>query len=214
MERTPEARDSHFTGRLESFGDVVFGFSISQLALHLDPPRDAAAIVGHPIKWVLYFGTFALIAGLWMQYHRALGTGFRPQRLEVAAVFVFLAFVGLMPYAMFANVSLGRTTHDAQVGLGTYLACSVPIFGCLAFLTLRSARRAWNRLDAAARLRSWRIGVMYAGMTIFMLILLLLDITAGAVVAGPMMILVPVLVAVARRRAPMPGSLARIPAVP
>src|ERR1700694_5925614 len=97
-------RERHLARRLEGFGDVVFGFAIAQLALQLDLPKAPSDLYGHPIKYVLYFGTFTLLALLWLAFHRMLTGTYRPTRIDLIITFAFLAFVGLVPYAMYAKV--------------------------------------------------------------------------------------------------------------
>ena len=74
----PEHR-SHFTRRLEAFSDIVFGFSLAQLALQLQLPARAEDVLDHPIRWVIFFGTFGLITLFWLAHYRMFRLAFEPE---------------------------------------------------------------------------------------------------------------------------------------
>jgi len=54
------AGDERLTSRLEAFGDLVFGFSLSFLALRLDFPSRVEEIF-EPTRWLTVIVTSALI---------------------------------------------------------------------------------------------------------------------------------------------------------
>jgi uncharacterized membrane protein len=97
---TPNQR--HLARRLESFGDVVFGFTISQLALQFSLPQVPSGLVAHGYSYAIYAITFAAIALLWLSYHQMLSATYAPLPLDLLVTFGFLGFTGLVPYAMYA----------------------------------------------------------------------------------------------------------------
>lgn len=211
-------RERHLARRLEGFGDVVFGFAIAQLALQLDLPKTPAELYGHPIKYVLYFATFTLLALLWLAFHRVLTATYRPTRTDLALTFGYLAFVGLVPYAMYANVHFAGATDSAGIGLATYLTCAVGTAATLSVISFRNCVRARATADFDSLRRQWRGAVALGYVSAVMLVALAVDLTLGVTVAP----IVTVLAAGARlaaRRIPPParwlaGTASGTPAPP
>jgi hypothetical protein len=58
--------DERLTSRLEAFGDLVFGFSLSLIALRLDVPSRVEEIL-EPTRWLTVIITFALICRFWLE---------------------------------------------------------------------------------------------------------------------------------------------------
>jgi uncharacterized membrane protein len=183
MERVEAAlspAERHFTHRLEAFGDVVFGFTISQLAFGFTPPRAPADLLDNPVKYVIYAVTFGLIALLWIRYHRMLSSAFRPQPADLVIVFTYLAFTGLVPYAMSANVRLLANYASSTYGFGAYMICAVGTQTMAALLAARNYRRAAPFMsfdEALALYKRLVITAATAGLCVVLLI--------GDVVVGP-----------------------------
>ncbi len=172
--------------RLEGFGDVVFGFSIAQLALQLDLPRTPGDLYGHPIRYVLYFATFALLALLWLAYHRMLAGAYRPTRVDLTVTFIYLAFVGLIPYAMYANAHFATvSTEAARDGFATYLICAIGTSTAAAVVLYRNLLRGWEPATPQVRLRQWRGIVAFACVAAVMTLALIVDVTVGVIAGGP-----------------------------
>jgi uncharacterized membrane protein len=186
MESLPQ-RERHLASRLESFGDIVFGFSMSQLALQLDLPKTAADLIDNPLKYVLYFGTFGILSGLWLSYHRMMSTGFRPARTDLALAFLFLAFIGLIPYSMYANVRFAAAgPGGASYGFAAYFLCFLVTTLVSATLGTRNLRRTWTFVDEEERSTRMRSIVITAGIATLCAALVVVDIAAGVQVAGPL----------------------------
>jgi uncharacterized membrane protein len=135
--------------RLESFGDIVVGFSISQLALQLGYPRHPADLTAHPIRYLIFFVTFAIIAIAWLRFHRMLTLAFAPGRIDLTCAFAYLAFTALLPYAMYANSELASDPMGARYGLAAYAICLVGSSSSAFFLSFRSIGRARGVLSLA-----------------------------------------------------------------
>ena len=182
---TPADGERHLARRLEGFGDVVFGFSISQLALQLDLPRTPEDLYAHPLRYVLYFGTFSLLALLWLAFHRMLAGAYRPTPVDLAVTFAYLAFVGLIPYAMYANAHFATiSAHAAQYGFAAYMICAIGTATTAATIMYRNLRRGWNNSTPDARLRLWRTTTLLGGIAMVMMFALVADLTAGIVVGS------------------------------
>ena len=177
-------RERHLARRLEGFGDVVFGFAIAQLALQLDLPKAPSDLYGHPIKYVLYFATFTLLALLWLAFHRMLTGAYRPTRIDLIVTFGYLAFVGLVPYAMYANVHFAGKADSAAVGLATYLTCAFGTAAMSSVISFRNAARGRGAADVVELRRQWRLAVATAYVSGVMFVALVIDLTLGVMAAA------------------------------
>jgi uncharacterized membrane protein len=63
--QTLPAGERHLVGRIESFGDIVVGFSMSTLALQLQIPKTPGEIFAHPLNYFVFFIAFGLLAVFW-----------------------------------------------------------------------------------------------------------------------------------------------------
>jgi len=146
-----ESRE-HFKHRLEAFSDIVFGLSLSQLALQLALPAHAAELFQSPLRYAIFFGTFAIICAVWLSHHRMFQLAFEPDPPDIALNFVYLAFVAILPFAMQVNVRFG----GSAVGFGFYvvdfIGFSLPMFGLLQ----RGLARRSPHLSEEQRLQLWR----------------------------------------------------------
>jgi uncharacterized membrane protein len=146
-----ESRE-RFKRRLEAFSDIVFGLSLSQLALQLSLPDRASELVDHPLRYFIFFGTFAVICLTWLSHHRMFQLAFEPEPLDIGLNFVYLAFVAILPFAMQVNIRFGGST----IGLGFYIvdfaAGSLPML----LLLERGLARRNPKLSVRQRLELWR----------------------------------------------------------
>jgi len=191
--------------RLESFGDIGVGFSISQLALQLGLPKTALDLTTNPMRYVLFFGTFAVIALAWMRFHRMLTMGFAPGRIDVACAFGYLAFTALLPYALYANVQLARAGNGARYGLAAYAICligsSATAFA-ISYRALLRGRSGLSELDVGrVRQRTWIEG----GIVVIFATVLVSDLIFGPRWSWVFTFLIPVLTRSVRSRIKVPG---------
>jgi uncharacterized membrane protein len=143
----------HFARRLESFTDLVFGFSLSFLAGRLIVPAHAEDLFTQPAPLLGFAFTFASIAFIWFISHRTFRQFYSPTPIDTLLVFVELFAVALLPYAL-------------SVALHFYfLAPSVVIFYDLVYGTImasnalisyRGFRRHAPRWDPTTRGHRWR----------------------------------------------------------
>jgi uncharacterized membrane protein len=181
----------------------VFGFSVSQLALQLNLPHTPDDLVGHPVRYVLYFGTFAAIAGFWLAFHRMLSSAFRPAKVDVLLVMIYLAFIGLVPYTLYANTHLAGST-GGTIGLAAYLIDGTVLATVSSVLRWRNLVRGFALLDDAERLREWRSTVVVSATSVVLAVCIALDLAFGVQVGGPACTLVAVAAALSRRLTRLP----------
>jgi uncharacterized membrane protein len=195
--------ERHLVGRLESFGDIVLGFSMSQLALQLEIPKSARDVFAHPLNYFIFFAAFALLGIFWLRFHRIMAIGFAPRTVDIALLFAFLAFVALVPYSLVTYMKLlgpaGFSRESVSLYMGDFLG--VATFSWI--LSMRGLRRAWSVLDETERKAAWRPAL--AGFVIVPAFLVAL---AGVLTAGPLafglLVLIGPLVRLAVRAAPRP----------
>jgi uncharacterized membrane protein len=84
-----KAGDDRLTSRLEAFGDLVFGFSLSLIALRLDVPSRVEEIL-EPKRWLTVIITFALICRFWLEHHRIFRHHFVVRTPDMVVNFIFL----------------------------------------------------------------------------------------------------------------------------
>jgi len=146
-----ESRE-RFKHRLEAFSDIVFGLSLSQLALQLALPQHSADLFASPLRYVIFFGTFAIICGVWLSHHRMFQLAFEPDPLDIALNFVYLAFVAILPFAMQVNVRFGGSRAGFGFYLVDFIGFSLPMF----VLLQRGLARRNPHLSEKQRLQLWR----------------------------------------------------------
>ncbi|HEX8805420.1 MAG TPA: TMEM175 family protein, partial [Candidatus Aquilonibacter sp.] len=95
---TREERAERLTRRIESFSDLVIGFSLALLALTLSIPPHIVDLVRNPWWLIAYFWTFGVIARTWYTHQRLFTRLFWPDPLSVFLNFVLLAMVGLLVF--------------------------------------------------------------------------------------------------------------------
>jgi uncharacterized membrane protein len=146
--------DERLTSRLEAFGDLVFGFSLSLIALRLDVPSRVEEVFD-ATKWFTVILTFALICRFWLEHHRTFRHQFVLRTTDMVVNFVFLFGIAILPYAVqtFLRFQLQLMPFTLYVG------DLILVLTTLSFLRLRSLtqRRADN--DEEGRLLDWRRSV-------------------------------------------------------
>lgn len=153
---TLPSSERHFAGRLEAFGDIVAGFSMSQLALQLDIPKTPEDVFGHASRYLVFFLAFGVVSVFWYRFHRIMSSGFAPNGVDVILLFAFLAFVALTPYALVTYMRLHAAEGFSAQGVMLYLGVFLGVVGFSWILSVRGMRRAWRYLDARQRRETWR----------------------------------------------------------
>ena len=159
--------DERLTSRLEAFGDLVFGFSLSLLALRLDVPSRIEEVF-EPTRWLTVILTFALICRFWLEHYRIFRHHFVMQALDIGINFVFLFCIAVLPYAV--QTFLRFKLH--LVSFSLYIGDVVLILTTLSLLRVRGLRLRTRDNDEESRLRDWRrsiaqlaVALLAAGLT-------------------------------------------------
>lgn len=123
-------RKAEFKRRLEAFSDIVFGLSLSELALLLGLPNKPSDLVAHPARYVVFFGSFAIVCAFWYSHHRMFRY-FYPGRLDVFLNFAYLAFAVLVPFGMQAMIKFGGNPTAFGVYVASFIGTSVTMLGLI-----------------------------------------------------------------------------------
>lgn len=148
------AGDERLTSRLEAFGDLVFGFSLSLIALRLDVPSRAEEVF-EPARWFTVILTFALICRFWLEHYRVFRHQFVVQASDMVVNFVFLFGIAILPYA----VQTFLRFKMQLVPFSLYIGDVALILATLSFLRMRGLRQRRDDADEEGRLRDWRRSV-------------------------------------------------------
>lgn len=191
--------------RLESFGDIVVGFSLSQLALQLGLPQVPADLIANPFRYFLFFSTFSFLALAWLRFHRMLTTGFAPGRIDLICAFAYLAFIALLPYALYASSRFSGNETGARYGIAAYTICLLGSSMAAFCLSARSLKRASGLLGDGDLARLRQRTYIEGGLTLIFSVGLLFDFVIGPARASFVFLTIPILVRVIRIRNKAPG---------
>jgi len=97
-----EESEEHVVRRLESFADIVIGFSLAMLTLNLAIPRHGAVELFTSNPWPLlgFAATFAFVAVFWWSSHRLFTYYFVPTAPNIVLTFVTLAGILFFTYSL------------------------------------------------------------------------------------------------------------------
>lgn len=143
--------DEKLTSRLEAFGDLVFGFSLSLIALRLDVPSRVDEIL-EPRRWAPVIITFALICRFWLEHYRIFRHRFVVRTPDMVVNFVFLFGIAILPYA----VQTFLRFEMQVVPISLYFGDVILVLVTLSFLRLRGLGQRLGDPDEEDRLRDWR----------------------------------------------------------
>jgi uncharacterized membrane protein len=205
---TLSARERRLSARLEGFGDIVFGFAVSQCALQL-PLVHGHVDLSHLAGILSYFGTFALLATLWLTYHRLMSGPFKPARFDLLLAFAYLAFVSLMPYAMYSLTHQSQKLEGPQAAVAEYALLFALLMALAAVLTLRNLRRGWWHFDAEERDFTWNALLRRCVLCVVMIVGFAVDLVVGPIASSLALSCIPFIIAAVRMRfSHAPGSAA------
>ncbi len=149
---TKKESDAHFTRRLESFSDIVFGLSLSITGVQLVIPKDhASEIFTSPLGLIGFAFAFALVSMFWGYQHNIFAYYFFPDRFNIVLTFVKLALVALFPYLL--QIWFKFMTDPFANSL--YATASGLISAANAITMYRGLRLRWDSFDVAFRQRAW-----------------------------------------------------------
>jgi uncharacterized membrane protein len=162
--------DERFTSRLEAFGDLVFGFSLSFIALRLDVPSRVEEIFELK-RWLTVIITFALICRFWLEHHRIFRHQFVVRTFDMVVNFTFLFGIAILPY----SVQVFLRFEAQPIPFSLYFGDVVLVLTTLSLLRLRGLRQRRADPDEEGRLQDWRrsiaqlaVALMGGGLLLFM----------------------------------------------
>jgi uncharacterized membrane protein len=114
------AADHKTVSRIESFSDIVFGFSLFNLALNLKPPAVSSDLVAQAPQFAVFIATFAVLCSIWWLHHRLFRDFFKPDGAGVILNFALLAAVAMFTYPLqlFMRFGAGETISFAGYAVG------------------------------------------------------------------------------------------------
>jgi uncharacterized membrane protein len=181
---------------------------VSQCALQL-PLKGGKVDVTRPLVLLLYFGTFAVLASLWLIYHRMMSGTYRPRGVDLFIPFAYLALVSLVPYALY-GLSHNETLEGARASLFDYLILYSAMTALATILTFRNLRRGYFYLSGEDRDFAWIVFLRQAVLCGMMTTALVLDDVAGPSQAGIFLLLIFPAIRLARWRFPQAPSAERL----
>jgi len=131
--------------RIESFSDLVIGFSLALLALTLSIPPQISDLITNPWWLIAYFWTFGIICSLWFTHQRLFTHFFWPEPISIIANFVLLSMVGLIVYFVQVFVHYHHELDKVWAFLAYFFAFGIALVA-LGSLYLHGTRRRWQQL--------------------------------------------------------------------
>jgi len=159
-----QEHSAEFKRRLEAFSDIVFGLSLSQLAVLLTLPTKASDLFQQPLRFLIFFASFAIVCGFWYS-HQRMFRHFYPGRIDVILNFIYLAFSVLVPFGMRALLQFPSSPYSFAL----YVACFMGTSGSMGALLLRALHRSGATLPKEISLRIFRGAMRLAVLFVLML---------------------------------------------
>jgi uncharacterized membrane protein len=173
------------------------------------PLQQGRVDLSRPLALLLYFGTFAVLASLWLIYHRMMSGTYRPRGIDLFVPFAYLALVSLVPYALY-GLSHNATLEGAQTALLDYLVLYSGMTALATILTFRNLRRGYIYLSAEDRDFAWLVFLRQAVLCGMMTTALVINKVAGPSQAGIFLLFIVPAIRIARLRFPHAPSAERL----
>jgi hypothetical protein len=162
-----ERHQERLVHRLESFSDLVIGFSLALLGLTLVVPNHVIELVRNPWWLVAYFWTFTLIASIWYTHQRLFSTYFTIRPYTILLNFVLLALLGLIVYFVQVFVHVEGEPDKVWAFL-IYFSVQSLAYMVMGGLYAHGVRARWEGLDGELRYQGVRqaVRLLVAGGTV------------------------------------------------
>ena len=145
-----EERAEKLVRRIESFSDLVMGFSLAFLALTLTIPPHITDLVSNPWWLIAYGWSFAIIAALWYTHQRLFSHYFWPEPGTIVLNFILLSMIGLIVYFVQVFVHYHDEFDRFWAFLAYFTAFGIALVS-LGILYWHGVRRRWVHLDGDLR---------------------------------------------------------------
>ena len=163
-----ENQQRHTRARLEAFSDIIFGFSLAQLALTLPPPTRFASIRG--VDLLAFTATFAFVCFMWWRHHLAFRDYFSPDRTSIVLNFILLGAVALAAYALESYAHGHLNTASVML----YAIVLGTMFLTMGLMVWRGVKlREGISAEVARRGRGWGLSFVLMGSVLLLSLLLL-----------------------------------------
>jgi uncharacterized membrane protein len=182
-------------GRVESFGDIVFGFSLFNLAINLRVPATSSAFVSELPQFAVFLLTFAVLCSFWWMHHRMFKDFFKPDGAGLVLNFAFLASVALFTYPLQLYMKFGF--HDALT-VAAYAAGNLLLCGFVCAMTWKGLIQLGPSLSEERRVAGYGMALRTGLLALAMLLSICLYPLGHEVMAYPFV--AAALIAVVQRR--------------
>jgi uncharacterized membrane protein len=135
---TLSAAEHKTINRIESFSDIVFGFSLFNLAFNLRVPATSHDLVSQVPQFIVFVVTFGLLCSLWWLHHQVFQDYFKPDGSGVFLNFALLAAVALFSYPLQLYFRFGWSD---PVTIAGYAVGSMFVFGIISAMM---AKGVWQ----------------------------------------------------------------------
>jgi uncharacterized membrane protein len=153
-----ERHQERLVRRLESFSDLVIGFSLALLGLTLAIPNHVIDLYRNPWWLIAYLWTFAVIASIWYTHQRLFSYYFTVRPYTIFLNFVLLASLGLIVYFVQVFVHVQGEPDKVWAFLVYFFMQSIA-FIVMGGLYGHGVRARWHGLDAELRYQGVRNAV-------------------------------------------------------
>jgi len=187
-ELAPAQRSTN--SRLESFGDIVFGFTLVSMATRLRVPQKPEDLIAELPDFGVFLLAFAVLCVLWFRQHVLFRDLFVPDPAGIVLNFVVLAAIAVFAYPLELYIKLGQESAIALAGYAVVLGVLNAAFGALCFKGLhqrggglderRHSRAEWT----ATRASVLGIAFLCCGLAYPLGVQAMFEIIAGVMVAG------------------------------
>lgn len=134
--------------RVEAFSDIVFGFSLFNLAINLRVPASSHELIAQIPQFAVFGATFFLLSNLWWVHHRLFSDCFKPDGAGIALNFAFLGSVALFTYPLQLYFKFGI---QDPVTIAGYAASGLLVYGLIAAMFYKGLRQMGSALTDERR---------------------------------------------------------------
>jgi uncharacterized membrane protein len=164
-----EESEEHIVHRLESFSDIVIGFSLAEMTLNLALPTNVLDLfTKHSISLLAFILTFCIVAAMWWSHHRLFTHYFVPRTPDIMMNFLSLGGVMFLVYAL--QVWIHAHEHK-QIAYAMYTGSIAWVLLNIAIMTYRGVTLRGHRMNPElikrGRIHSFRsalIGLAFAAI--------------------------------------------------
>jgi len=141
----------HFVRRLESFTDIVIGFSLAEVGISLVVPAHPLDIFTHPTSIVALFLTFGVLFRIWWSLTAVFARYFVPNRLMIGLNCVCVALTIFQVFSLQMWLKFNVSTVDDLTAARIYFATAALTLATVACLHGIGVITCWRRVTDVVR---------------------------------------------------------------